>query len=150
MKNLIVRLIEDDCDLDSIVSLKQARDSENLKPRVSSDEESVTVHEEKLDGADFWIATLNSFPVGYASGSAHGNFYSSDGIYVTPKSRNNGIGLALKLAQVQLAIDKGCTEIFTYVAGDNKSSMRVQEKAGFKFPANPDCGRFYLLLNESA
>ena len=132
-QDLLVKLIENDNDLLDIVSLKQADDNECTGESISEDLALNKIIRIKDDGSDFWIAKYEQIPVGYAIGVILGKSYRSEGIYVSPDYRNKEIGLALKNAQIDFARDLGCNEIFSTVAIDNKASIRVQEKAGFRF-----------------
>ena len=132
-QDLLVRLIENYDDLLDLVPLKQADDSECVGSPISEELALEKIMSMEEDGSDFWIAKYEQMPVGYAIGIVRGESYRSEGIYVSPDYRGREIGLALKQAQIELARNLGCDEIFSNVTNVNEASKRVQEKAGFRF-----------------
>ncbi len=112
---LSVKLVINDDDLLAIVPLKQADDSELINSLISEDLALDKVISIRRDGSDFWIARLGENAVGYAIGAVHEGSYRAQGIYVVPKYRQRGIGLALEQAQIEFARAQGCDEIFSNV-----------------------------------
>ncbi len=142
VQDLTVRLVENDEDLLDIIPLKQADDEIYLKRPVTEDEALEKLISLRNHLYDLWIARLKSQVIGYASGIVQGigfpkeerleskEIYRGEGIYVAPEFRNQGIGSALKKAQIELAKALGCDEIMATISPENLSSIRMQEKTG--------------------
>ena len=143
MGDCLVRLIHEECDFQDVVPLLHANPSENADRTLTKDEALEVVNVARDTGYDFWIATLDSIPVGYARGTVLGDQYCSESIFVMPKHRNNGIGLALKLAVLEVAKLRYCDAIYTYVDIENDSSIRLQENAGFRPVGSVMNGKFW-------
>jgi len=138
IKDLSVKLVESDDDLLDVALLKKADDSECCKEPVS--EELVLDKIMRLNelGSNFWIAKVGEIPVGYAIGCLRKDFYSSQGVYVSPDYRRKGIGLKLKQFQVDFASVLGCERISTWVYSLNQASIGLQRKAGFELISTDD------------
>ena len=92
---------------------------------------------------EYFIAREHGVVVGYTQGREIKGTYSSSGLYVLPSHRRNGIGLALKQAQITRARELGCTIWVSSVMKDNHASVALQRKLGCTFE---DHGDDYELL----
>ncbi len=130
IKDLSVKLVENDDDLLDVALLKKGWDSEKGLIFVEDVLDKVIRLNEV--GSNFWIAKIGRVGVGYAVGLLRSDIYSSQGIYVSPDYRRNGIGLMLKQAQIDFAKSLRCERISTWVDDKNKASIELQRKAGFE------------------
>jgi len=132
IKNLSIKLVENDEDLLDVALLRKAHDSEFVGKQMPEGIVLERTMEYKRRGYDFWIARDNQIPVGYSAGIRKGKLYESGGIYVVLKKRGNGIAPKLKLAQIDYAKNLGCNEFWSFVDKSNKASKRIHEKTGFE------------------
>jgi len=90
---------------------------------------------------DLWLARLQEVPVAYWLGQQDRYTYRSQGIYVRPEHRRQGIGLALKESQIALAKLRGCKDFVSTVRYCNTASIELQKKLGATLePANTGGG----------
>lgn len=132
-EDIIVNLVVIDDDLLDIIPLKRADDIESSKENIS---EYMTLHKViklREDGRDFWIAREFNRAIGYAVGIVRGESYYSEGIYVIPEKRGEGLGALLKKAQIEFARALRCNEIYTNFAIENEVTRKIHEKLGFNF-----------------
>jgi len=126
--------LQNDDDLFDLVSLKQADDSEFMGIPIPEEEALGKILGLRNYGSDLWIVRQGLQAVGYAVGKLdRESNYRSTGIYVTPEYRNQGIGSALKQAQIGFARELGCKEIWSNIVQPNEASNKVHEKMGFTF-----------------
>lgn len=120
-------------DLLDVVPLKAMDDSECCNSYVSEEMALDKVLHIIDDGNIFWIARVDSQPVGYAVGQGKRNSFESNGVYVTPEFRREGIATKLKQTQIEFARSEGFEKIYTGVSCENVPSRKLQESMGFDF-----------------
>jgi len=81
-------------------------------------------------GRDFFVGDIEGKAAGYCSGTDMADIYVSEGVFVSKDFRGQGIGPALKKAQVEHARRSHYDAIISHVMPNNFPSIRVHEKIG--------------------
>lgn len=81
-------------------------------------------------GHNYFVAiSQENQPIGFIAGHTQTeNKYVSNGIYVAPEHRKQGIGTRLKELQLALAKEMHCILLTTTVETDNAASIALQKK----------------------
>jgi len=143
-----VTLIETEKELLEIVPLKQADDSEAIGKPISAGNGLDKIMRLNGPSYNFWIVRVNGAPVGYAVGKRDGERYKGEGVYVTPEQRGIGIGPLALQRQVDYAKAHGFIEFWSVVSGENRHSIKMLQKLGFKFEPSGQGYEVRLKLQE--
>lgn len=134
--NFSVNLAETDDDFLDVILLKHEDDS---TAGFVSSEDATFEHVLSLReyGYNFWIARQGNKAIGYAVGNAeNSDIYRSEGIYVAPDFRRQGVGFNLKKAQINFARENEFTELLADLTETNVAGKHIHEKLGFEIKPN--------------
>lgn len=145
MEFTIRRVVSDD-DILALALLKTENDAEYCR-RTPDQEHGLRVTLSSLrNKMEAWLAFVGEEPIGYVWGKRREDMYEGEGLYVQPGWRNQGIGTALKKAQLAHAQEQGCTRYSTVIELDNAAARRVHEKVGALM--RPNDPRVRVILKE--
>jgi GNAT superfamily N-acetyltransferase len=135
--NILIKPAKTEGDFLDVILLKNTDDSEGTKFPISESITKTNVQILRDSGYTFLIAKQENKAIGYAMGIRdEDKLYRSKCIYVLPEFRNEGIGLSLKKAQLNLARKEGCIRIRSHLTKKDVYCGYIHRKLGFKIRPN--------------
>lgn len=141
-----VRRITRACELPLILGLKQEWREETKMPPMSIGLMLQGLISDWRTGSRFFVAETDSNIAGFGIGKIANKDYYSNGIFISRDFRRRGIGIGIKRAQIQDAINNGCRELITSVSEYNLPSIELQRKIGAMSECDGAGYRFVLSL----